>query len=135
MFDELKKELFDRFFERNPHLATIIGLHDPYDNLLPKGDTAKVLEDFEILKQYVAGMKETISYKELNDTNKVDWEVLEAAVETINFEVYEQRQHELNPDAFGMVGAAFGLMLTNDYACMHLHFFLGLVLPQVIWPI
>lgn len=116
MFDELKKELFDRFFERNPHLATIIGLHDPYDNLLPKGDTAKVLEDFKILNQYVARMKESVSYDELSDTNKVDWRVLEAAVERMNFEVYEQRQHELNPDAFSTVGAAFGLMLTNDYA-------------------
>jgi uncharacterized protein (DUF885 family) len=116
MFDELKKELFDRFFERNPHLATIIGLHDPYDCLLPKGDTAKVLEDFEILKQYTNRMKETISYDELNGTNRVDWEVLEAAVEMTRFEVNEQRQHELNPDAFSMVGAAFALMLTNDYA-------------------
>jgi len=116
MFDELKKELFDKFFQRNPHLATIIGIHDPYDCLLPKGDTAKVLEDFETLKQYANRMKETISYDELNSANRVDWEVLEAAVEMTRFEVNEQRQHELNPDAFSIVGAAFALMLTNDYA-------------------
>jgi len=116
MFDELKKELFDKFFKNNPHLATIIGLHDPYDCLLPKGDTAKVLEDFEILKQYVDRMKETIRYDELNGTNRIDWEVLEAAVEMARFEVNEQRQHELNPDAFSIVGATFALMLTNDYA-------------------
>jgi uncharacterized protein (DUF885 family) len=116
MFDELRKELLDKFFERNPHLATIVGLHDPYDSLLPKGDTTKILEDLEILKKYVARMKETISYSELNETNKVDWKVLEAAVETMNFEIHEQHQHELNPDAFGIVGAALGLMLTNDYA-------------------
>ena len=47
MFDELKKEMFDGFFERNPLLATVLGLHDPYDHLLPKGDTAKILEDFK----------------------------------------------------------------------------------------
>lgn len=116
MFDKLKKEMFDRFFKRNPHLASIFGLHDPYDYLLPKGDTAKVLEDFEILKQYANRMKESISYGELNDANRVDWEVLEAAVEMTNFEVYEQRHYELNPDAFGTVGGAFFLMLTNDYA-------------------
>ena len=116
MFDELKKELFDRFFEKNPHLATIFGLHDPYDYLLPKGDTAKVLEDFEILKKCANRMKETISFDELNAANRVDWEVLEAAVETTSFEVNEQRQHELNPDAFSTVGGAFFLMLTNDYA-------------------
>lgn len=116
MFDELKKEMFDRFFERNPHLASFFGLHDPYDYLLPRGDTAKVLEDLEILKHYVNKMKETISYDELNGANRIDWEVLEAAVEMTNFEVNEQRQHELNPDAFINVGGAFFLMLTNDYA-------------------
>ena len=116
MFDELKKEMFDRFFETNPHLASALGLHDPYDYLLPKGDTEKVLEDFEIQKQYANKMKETISYDELNGANRVDWEVLEAAVEKTNFEVNEQRQHELNPDAFSTVGGAFFLMLTNDYA-------------------
>ncbi len=115
-FDELKKELFDRFFERNPHLATIVGLHDPYDCLWPKGDTAKVLEDFEILKQYVNRMKETVSYDKLSDLNKIDWEVLEASVEMSRFEVEEQRQHELNPDAFSVVGAALALMLAIDYA-------------------
>ena len=116
MFDELKKEMFDRFLERNPLLATALGLHDPYDYLLPKGDTAKILEDFEILKQYANRMKETISYDELNSTNRVDWEVLEAAVEMTRFDVNEQRQHELNPDAFSSVGGALFLMLTNDYA-------------------
>jgi len=116
MFDELKKEMFDRFFQMNPHLASALGLHDPYDYLLPKGNTAKILEDFEILKQYAKRMKETISYDELSGANRVDWEVLKAAVEKTNFEVNEQRQHELNPDAFSGVGGAFFLMLTNDYA-------------------
>ena len=116
MFDELRKEMFDRIFERNPQLASMLGLHDPYDCLLPNGGTAKVLEDFEILKQYANRMKETISHDELNVTNRVDWEVLEAAVEMTHFEVNEKRQHELNPDAFSTVGGAFFLMLTNDYA-------------------
>jgi hypothetical protein len=90
MFNELKKEMFERFFKRNPQLASFLGLHDPYDSLLPKGDTAKVLEDLETLKYYANRMKETISYDELSDANRVDWEVLEAAVEMTSFEVNER---------------------------------------------
>lgn len=108
--------LIERFFERNPHLATIIGLHDPYDCLLPKGDSAKVIEDFEDLERFVKQMKETVSYDELSDVNKVDWEVLESALEMNRFDVYERRFHELNPDAFDQVGGAFFLMFTVDYA-------------------
>ena len=115
-FEELKKGMLDRFFERNPHLATIIGLHDPYDYLLPKGDTAKVIEDVEDLGRCVKQMKETMNYDELNGANKVDWEVLESALEMNRFEVYERRVHELNPDAFDQVGGAFFLMFTVDYA-------------------
>ncbi|HJX24147.1 MAG TPA: DUF885 domain-containing protein, partial [Candidatus Bathyarchaeia archaeon] len=102
--------------ERNPDLASILGLHDPYDCLLPKGDTAKVLEDLNFLKKYMNRMRETFSLYKLNGANRVDWEVLEAAVEMTDFEVNERRQHELNPDAFSTLGGAFFLMLTNDYA-------------------
>ena len=41
-FEELKKEMFHKFFEKNPHFASYLGLHDPYDYLLPKGATAEV---------------------------------------------------------------------------------------------
>lgn len=115
-FEELKKGLIDRFFERNPHLATVIGLHDPYDYLLPKGDTAKVIEDVEDLGRCVKLMKESMNYDELNDANKVDWEVLESALEMNRFEIYERRVHELNPDAFDQVGGALFLMFTVEYA-------------------
>ncbi len=115
-FEELKKEMIDRFFERNPHLATIIGLHDPYDYLLPKGDSAKVIEDVEDLGRCVKQMEEMIHFDELNDANKVDWEVLENALEMNRFDVYERRVHELNPDAFDQVGGALFLMFTVDYA-------------------
>lgn len=115
-FEELKKEMFDKFFEKNPHFASYLGLHDPYDYLLPKGDTAHVFENLEMLENYVRRMKETIDYNTLNDANKIDWQVLEKALEMNKFEVYEIRMHELNPDAFDEVGGVFFAMITRDYA-------------------
>ncbi|MFQ6068699.1 MAG: DUF885 domain-containing protein [Candidatus Bathyarchaeia archaeon] len=115
-FEELKKEMFDKFFEKNPHFASYLGLHDPYDYLLPKGDTAHVLENLKMLEEYVKRMKETIDYDALNDANKIDWQVLEKALEMSKFEIYERRMHELNPDAFEEVGGVFFSMITKDYA-------------------
>jgi len=115
-FEELKKEIFDKFFEKNPHFASYLGLHDPYDYLLPKGDTAHVFENLEMLENYVRRMKETIDYNALNDANKIDWQVLEKTLEMNKFEVYEIRMHELNPDAFEEVGGVFFAMITRDYA-------------------
>jgi uncharacterized protein (DUF885 family) len=115
-FDKLKKELFARFFEKNPHLASYLGLHDPYDYLLPKGDTAHILENLKMLEEYVERMKKTVNYDALNDANKTDWQVLENALEMSKFEVFGQRMHELNPNAFDDIGSVFFLMITRDYA-------------------
>ena len=45
--------MFDRFFEENPTFASYMGLHDPFDNLLPKGDTSHILENLRILEEHV----------------------------------------------------------------------------------
>jgi len=115
-FEELKKGMFDKFFEKNPHFASYLGLHDPYDYLLPKGDIAHVLGNLKMLEESVKRMKEAIDFNALNDANRIDWQVLEKALEMNKFEVYEQRMHELNPDAFGEVGGIFFAMVTRDYA-------------------
>jgi uncharacterized protein (DUF885 family) len=116
MFETLTKELLDRFFEHNPHWASHIGLHDPYDYQLPKGNTAHVLENHRLLETYVNRMSDTIEYQELTDAHKIDWHVLTRALERSHFEITEQRQHELNPNAFDDIGSVFFMMITRDYA-------------------
>ncbi|MCK4435291.1 DUF885 family protein, partial [Candidatus Bathyarchaeota archaeon] len=115
-FETLKEDLFKKFFEKNPHFASYLGLHDPYDYLLPKGDTTQVLGNLTLLQESVDHMKKTIDYDSLNDNNKIDWQVMEKAIEMIKFEVHERRMHELNPDAFDEVGGVFFAMITRDYA-------------------
>lgn len=115
-FEELKKEMFDKFFEENPHFASYLGLHDPYDYLLPKGNTAHVLQNLKLLEESARRMKETIDYDGLNDANRIDWQVIKRVLEMGRFDFYERRMHELNPDAFGEVGGVFFAMITRDYA-------------------
>ncbi len=115
-FEDLKKEMLDRFFEKNPHFASYFGLHDPYDYLLPKGNTAHIIENLRMLEEFIDRMKESIDYNELNYENKTDWMVLEKVLEMNEFEVHEQRQHELNPNAFDEAGSIFFTMITRNYA-------------------
>lgn len=115
-FEELKKEMFSDFFKKNPHFASYLGLHDPYDQLLPKGGTAHLIEDLEMFEKYVKRMKETIGYDSLSYANKVDWQVLENALEMNKFEFYERRMHELNPDVSELIGGTFFAMISRDYA-------------------
>jgi uncharacterized protein (DUF885 family) len=115
-FEDLKKEMFETVFEKNPGFASYLGLHDPYDYLLPRGNTAHILENLQLLEEYVNRVKESIDVDALNNASKIDWQVLETALEMSKFEVYEQRQHELNPNAFDELGGIFFSMITRDYA-------------------
>ena len=51
-FEELNEEMLKRLLDIDPALATSLGIHDPYDNLLPHGglkkygDTLKLLRDW-----------------------------------------------------------------------------------------
>ncbi len=112
----MKEEMFDKFFKLNPTWASFLGLHDPYDYLLPKGNTAHILTNLKLHEEYVERMRKSIDYNSLNDANKIDWHVLEDSLEMSRFEFYELRQHEKDPDAFGMIGGAFFAMVTRDYA-------------------
>lgn len=115
-FEELKQEMFDRFFEANPHFASYLGLHDPYDSQMPKGDTAHIIENLKLLEEFVERMKKAVDYNALSDDNRIDWQVMERAAEATRFETFELRMHELNPNAFDEVGGIFFMMITRDYA-------------------
>ncbi|UCE57873.1 MAG: DUF885 domain-containing protein [Candidatus Bathyarchaeota archaeon] len=115
-FEELKKEMMDKFFEKNPHYASFLGLHDPYDYLLPRGDITHIVENLMMLEDYIKRMKETVDFNSLNNVNRIDWQVLEMALERSKFDFYEHRKHELNPDAFDEIGSILFLMIARDYA-------------------
>jgi len=115
-FDRLTEEMVDKFLESNPDFATELGLHDPYDYLLPDGSTTRLLKNLELEEQWLNRLKESFERRELNDEHKMDWEVLERVHEFSRFEFYEQRLHELNPDAFDVLGGLVFLMLSRDYA-------------------
>ena len=66
--------MVDEFFEKNPHFASYLGLHDPYDHLLPKGDTEHILQNSKLLQNSVKTMKDTINFDDLNPENQIDWE-------------------------------------------------------------
>lgn len=105
-----------RFLRLNPELATELGLHEPYDNMLPNGSTFRLFENHELGEEWLRNLKANVNREELNEENKLDWEVLERIQAQSKFELYEHRMHELNPDAFNELGGIVFLMLTRDYA-------------------
>ena len=116
MFENLCQEMLDELLEKNPDFATHLGLHDPYDYLLPKGSTERLVENLHLMEEAIKRLNDTVKREELNEEHKIDWEVIEKAYERWRFSFYEQRMHELNPDALGEIGGLVFIMFTRNYA-------------------
>lgn len=117
-FEKLFKEAFDKFLKKNPGMATQIGLHDPYDKLLPDGSRDGVFENLKLLKEWRDKMRETIDFGSLNDDHKMDWKAIEHAYDLWKFSIDEHRLFETNPDAFYQIGGVIFIMVTRDYASL-----------------
>lgn len=115
-FDRLTQKMVDRFLENNPDFATELGLHDPYDYLLPNGSTKRLLKNLAWEEEFLDRLREIVNRRELNEDHRLDWEVLERAHEYSKFTFHEHRLHERNPDAFDVLGGLVFIMLTRDYA-------------------
>lgn len=108
--------MLHKFLETNPDYATELGLHEPYDHLLPDGSTSRLLKNLELELEWLEKLKETVKTEELNEDHKLDCIVLKKFHESSKFYFYEQRMHELNPDAFDVIGGLIFMMLARDYA-------------------
>jgi len=115
-FRQLSEEMLKDILEVSPGLGTSLGLHEPYDYLLPDGSTRGIVESLQLMERWIRRFRNTVNYEELSDDNKIDWEVLEKSFELSKFSFYELRTYERNPDAFDLIGALLFIMLTREYA-------------------
>lgn len=118
MFGDFCQKMLNKFLEKNPDWATFLGLHEPYDYLLPNGSTQTLVENLQLMEESIKRLNETMRKEELNEDNKINWDVIEKAHEHFRFSFYERRMHELNPDAFEEIAGLIYTMFTRNYAPM-----------------
>lgn len=117
-FEKTTEEMLNKLWEMNPDFATEVGLHEPYDYLLPVGTSERYLKNLQLLDETLKRMGATLKRQELNNQHRIEWEIIEDAYEQWRFAFYEQRFHELNPDAFCELGGIIFLMFTRNYASL-----------------
>jgi uncharacterized protein (DUF885 family) len=116
LFEELSQKALKRFLDKNPDSATFLGVHEPYDYLLPNGSSELFVENLRLMEEWIKKLKETVRYEELSYEHKIDWEVIEKSYDRWKFNFYELKTHELDPDAFEGLGGLIFIMFTRDYA-------------------
>ncbi len=118
-FEELNEGKLRRLFSINPDCATIWGMHDPYDKLLPHGGFQKIKGNLDLLTEWVRGADAFASRAELSRDQQVSLQVLHYTLGTYRFAVEDYSLWKMRPEALGNPGTAMLMMIVRDYAPMH----------------
>lgn len=115
LFAKAEKSFFDRFFAMNPLVATYMGLHDPYDRLMPDGSLPAVQESVLVLKEYLDSVT-ALDDGGLSPSRRIDKRLVRHAYDLARFAYEEQKVARLNPEAISEFLSVSFLMVVRDYA-------------------
>jgi len=113
-FNGFEKEIFDTFIERNPILATHLGIHE-YDHKLPKVTEEKIVKDIELMEDWLEDLRDFEDDK-LSEDNKLAKKLGQHIFEINLFNLKELRQWEQAPQAPNTIGASILLLLKREFA-------------------
>ncbi|MFP3871373.1 MAG: DUF885 domain-containing protein [Candidatus Natronoplasma sp.] len=113
-FEEFEKEVFDTFMERNPTMATHLGIHE-YDDRLPDISKEKHLEDIELVEGWLERL-EGFEDDGLTEENKLAKRLGVHIFQLQLFRMKELKLREQAPYAPNIIGSAIFPLLKREFA-------------------
>lgn len=113
-FKKFEKKVFDTFIERNPVLATHLGIHE-YDHKLPEVTEEKIVEDIELIEDWLKELK-NFEDDRLNEDNKLAKKLGLHIFQLRLFNLKELKQWEQAPMAPNSIGSSILLLLRREFA-------------------
>ncbi len=114
-FKVLVDEFLDGYFKAHPVWATYTGEHE-YDGLLDDFSPEAILAEQNRLKSFLTRM-ESIDTMELNDTNLVDFKILENEIHGQLLRYEEEKPWKKSPLMYNyLVGGSINSLITRDFA-------------------
>ncbi len=113
-FEDFEEKVFDTFIERNPTLATHLGIHE-YDHQLPDVTREKYVEDIELIEEWLQELKE-FDEEALNEEKKIAKKLGHHIFQMHLFNLRELQQWKRAPQAPNTIGAALLLLLKREFA-------------------
>jgi uncharacterized protein (DUF885 family) len=114
-FKVLVDEFLDGYFKAHPVWATYNGEHK-YDGLLDDFSQQAILAEQSRLKSFLERMA-TIDTVKLNDTNQVDFKILENEIYSQLLQSEELKPWEKSPLMYNyLIGGSINSLITRDFA-------------------
>lgn len=113
-FEEFEEKIFDSMMERNPLLATQLGIHE-YDDILPDGSKEKHLEDIELLEEWIEEL-EDFDPDDLSEENKLARKLGMHTMEMFLFREKELEFWKKMPSVPEVIGYSIFPLLKREYS-------------------
>jgi uncharacterized protein (DUF885 family) len=112
-FLHYETQFIDALWKINPDWATSVGYHN-YDSVLIVPDSAAAQVSLAFAQQQMDSLK-AFDLQALNDANKIDYQLMENYLQSVQWAINEQKSHEWDPSSFN-VSNTFAFILNENYA-------------------
>lgn len=113
LFDSYKKGFTERLWKIYPEWATSVGYHK-YDSILYIPNAAQRLKELSFSTNELKKLR-VYQLAQLSDLNKIDYHLIENALEENIWQLNVQKSYEWNPTNYN-VGESFSYILSENYA-------------------
>jgi hypothetical protein len=113
---ELDEAMLKKFLTINPDVGTSIGIHDPYDRLLPHGGKKRLDDTLALLEDWDSRAKQLASSGRLTDEELLHVELLDMSTGLVRFAVHDYPLWRMYPDCLESLGGLLFLMASRTYA-------------------
>jgi uncharacterized protein (DUF885 family) len=112
-FLHYETQFIDALWKVNPDWATSVGYHN-YDSMLLVPDSAEAQVKLAFAKQQLDSLK-AFDLNALNDANKIDYQLMQNYLQSVQWSINEQKSNEWDPSSFN-VSNTFAFILNENYA-------------------
>ncbi|HEY9256800.1 DUF885 domain-containing protein [Chitinophaga sp.] len=112
-FLHYETQFIDALWKVNPDWATSVGYHN-YDSVLIVPDSAAEQASLAFVKQQLDSLK-SFDLNALNDANKIDYQLMQNYLQSVQWAINEQKSREWDPSSFN-VSNTFAFILNENYA-------------------
>ena len=114
-FDAFKEEFLQDLWKQSPGWASYVGLHE-YDSILNIDSEENKQKFLTSLKEMDATLQ-TFELANLDDSNKIDYHLIENTLETVAWYVNELKGHEWDASGYNIANRVW-VIVNGDYAAL-----------------
>ncbi|MCJ2532572.1 MAG: DUF885 domain-containing protein [Candidatus Thermoplasmatota archaeon] len=114
--EQLHERMLKEFLRINPDVGTAVGLHDPYDRLLPHGGRKRLDDTLTLLEGWNASARRQAASQELSGEDNLHLDLLSMSTDIMRFATDEYPLWKMYPDCLESIGGLLFLMASRAYA-------------------